>query len=134
MPLAATVPARPDHRAALGCLADGFRARAHCLSGQVLREYLAVSTRTIAVNGLGLTPSQALANVHQFGTRATLLPEDASVHARLLELLTEVGAASPQVHDANIVATMPAHGVRELVTLNPCDFERYVPRIGLQAP
>ena len=36
-----------------------------------------------------------------------------------------------QIHDANIVATMLAHGERRLLTLNPADFRRYGYRIEL---
>ena len=32
-----------------------------------------------------------------------------------------------QVHDANIVATMLAHGVGRLLTFNVADFQRFVP-------
>jgi predicted nucleic acid-binding protein len=134
--LAATVPARPDHLPALACLERGFAERALCLSGQVLREYVAVATRPIAANGLGLTHAQALENTRQFRQRATFLREDEHVHAALIALLQATGSVGKQVHDANIVATMLAHGVGELLTLNPRDFERYAPRIrvvGLDA-
>ncbi len=38
---------------------------------------------------------------------------------------------SRQVHDANIVATMLAHGERLLLTFNHADFRRYGDRIAL---
>lgn len=47
----------------------------------------------------------------------------------LFRLLDVVPCSGKQVRDANIVATMTAHGVRVLVTLNPRDFERFVPAI-----
>ncbi len=36
-----------------------------------------------------------------------------------------------QVHDANIVATMLAHGETRLLTANRSDFRRFEPRIEL---
>ena len=39
-----------------------------------------------------------------------------------------------QVHDANIVATMLAHGETRLLTFNTADFRRLVPLIEVVAP
>ena len=36
-----------------------------------------------------------------------------------------------QIHDANIVAAMLAHGERRLLTFNTADFRRYGDRIEL---
>jgi predicted nucleic acid-binding protein len=47
------------------------------------------------------------------------------VTANLLHLLTTVPVAGRQVHDANIVATMLAHGVPKLLTHNTADFARF---------
>jgi hypothetical protein len=44
------------------------------LSGQVLREYLSVSTWSAEQNGPGLNLSDALANVRAIRARTTLLP------------------------------------------------------------
>jgi predicted nucleic acid-binding protein len=38
------------------------------------------------------------------------------------------------VHDANIVATMLAHGERRLLTFNLADFARFRPPVELVAP
>ncbi len=51
---------------------------------------------------------------------------------RLLELLAEHPNAGKQVHDANIVATMHAHGVRRLLTFNTNDFRRFAGIIDLE--
>lgn len=39
-----------------------------------------------------------------------------------------------QVHDANIVATMLAHGEARLLTFNAADFRRFVPLIEAVVP
>lgn len=44
---------------------------------------------------------------------------------RLRHLLAQVECTGKQVHDANVVATMLEHDVREFVTLNAPDFERF---------
>lgn len=129
--LAATASARPWHAKALGRLEAGFATRAVALSGQVAREYLVVATRPAGVNGLGLAQADAIANLLQFLARARVLDEDANVRATLLDLLASVPCLGKQVHDANIAATMIAHGVRRLLTLNPQDFRRFEPRIDV---
>ena len=124
--LAATDEGRAEHHDALTILNDWpARATTLCVSGQIFREYLAVATRPADRNGLGLTPSDALANVQAIRERTTLLAEDAKVANRLLGLLADVGAGGKQVHDANVVATMLAHGIAVIVTMNLDDFARF---------
>ena len=47
------------------------------------------------------------------------------VTTNLLNLLTTITINGKQVHDANIVATMQAHGIPKLLTHNTTDFARY---------
>jgi len=96
-----------------------------CVSGQVLRELLAVSTRPPAANGLGLTLSDAIENARAILDRCSFLEETREVHKCLLAVLSDAGATGKQVHDANLVATMTAHGVTTLITDNPGHFARY---------
>ena len=49
----------------------------------------------------------------------------------LFSLCRGVRVAGRQIHDANIVATMLAHGERRLLTFNQRDFRRYGARIDL---
>jgi len=100
-------------------------------SGQILREYLSVSTRPVERNGLGLSQGDAVANVRALGVRLRLLSENEKVLARLLELLGGVDCAGKQVHDANLVATMLIHGVDTLVTLNVSDLKRFAPFVNV---
>lgn len=130
--LTATAPRRIGHAQAVALLEAGFADRSLFLSGQVLREYLAVATRPPAANGLGLTLTEALGNVNQFLERSNFLPEDEVVRDALLRLLAAVPSLGKQIHDANIAATMIAHGIRRLVTLNPGDFQRFVPSIEVE--
>ena len=51
--------------------------------------------------------------------------------AVLAVLCREVPVGGKQIHDANIAATMLAHGERRLLTLNVKDFRRYGERIEL---
>jgi predicted nucleic acid-binding protein len=51
-----------------------------------------------------------------------------------VELCRAVAVAGRQVHDANIVATMLAHGETRLLTMNRSDFRRFEPRIEIVEP
>lgn len=132
--LSATDTDRGDHLRALRLFSDlPGRGTALYASGQVMREYLSVATRPQAGNGLGLELAEALSNVRSFRSRTTLLAENVNVADRLLALLGETPCAGKQVHDASIVATMLAHGVDRLITINVGDFTRFQDRIALTA-
>lgn len=130
--LAATDESRTEHQDALALLNRWPDAdTALCVSGQILREYLAVATRPATSNGLGLKPAEAAGNVRAIRQQTALLPEDARVTERLLRLLDDTQFAGRQVHDANIVATMLVHGVGTVVTMNTTDFQRFAGYISV---
>jgi predicted nucleic acid-binding protein len=98
-------------------------------SRQVLREYLASTTRPGAVLP---PPLEALSEaVRQFEAEFQIADDDAAVTAMLLDLLQSRKVLGRQIHDANIVATMRRHNVFWLLTHNTVDFTRYVPDIGI---
>ena len=95
------------------------------ISGQVAREYHVVATRPVAANGLGLEAKLGWGNVENFLERCVMLEETKAVFESLSELIEAYGINGKKAHDANIVATMKAHRVENLVTLNPRDFKDY---------
>jgi predicted nucleic acid-binding protein len=124
--LAATDESRAEHHDALTILNDWPSGRTTlCVSGQILREYLAVATRPADANGLGLKSPDALGNVDAIRERATLLADGAKVTERLLGLLADIECGGKQVHDANVIATMLVHGIDTVVTMNVDDFARF---------
>jgi predicted nucleic acid-binding protein len=133
--LAATDKGRAEHRDALTVVNDWAAGDTTlCTSGQILREYLAVATRPVERNGLGLPLPDALGNVRAIRERTVFLAEDSKVADRLLGLLADVECGGKQVHDANVVATMLVHGIGTVVTMNLDDFsrfDRYVNLVGL---
>lgn len=130
--LTATDEGRAEHPQALLIFTD-WAARGTTLyaSGQIMREYLAVATRPTDQNGLGLKQTEAVANVRALRSRTSLLAEDGRVADRMLELMDQVPCGGKQVHDANVVATMLAHGIESLVTINIADFARFKHHIRL---
>jgi predicted nucleic acid-binding protein len=124
--LSATAPLRPLHRAALAVLNDWpNRGILLTSSSQVLREYLAVATRPVEANGLGLAVGDALANAAAFRGRFRLLVESEPAWDRLQALIATYGCKGKQVHDANLAALALASGVTRLVTANVGDFTRF---------
>jgi predicted nucleic acid-binding protein len=129
--LAATDEGRGEHRNALMIINEWVREVTLCTSGQILREYLAVATRPVERNGLGLKPADAVSNVRAIRERTAFLAEDARVADRLQQLLTDMECGGKQVHDANVVATMLTHGVGMVVTMNVADFARFEQYVSL---
>ena len=100
------------------------------ISRQVLREYLAVVTRP--QSWAAATPlEEALGDIDWMRESFELLEDGPSVTEALIALCREVHVGGRQIHDANIVATMLAHGERRLLTFNTADFRRYSDRIVL---
>ncbi len=100
------------------------------ISRQVLREYLSVVTRPQAWPG-AITREEAVDDVERLIADFDVLEDGPLVTASLLELCRAFPMGGRQVHDANIVATMLAHGERRLLTFNTTDFRRYADRIEL---
>ena len=100
------------------------------ISRQVLREYLAVMSRPGALTA-PIAVSALLADVRAFQTQFLVADDGPAVTAHLLNLLNSIPCAGKQVHDANIVATMLAHGIAKLLTHNVADFNRYAGLIAL---
>ena len=96
----------------------------------MLREYLAVVTRPQAW-AAPLAMADALDDVDRMSHDFELLEDGPSVTEALIALCREVAVGGRQIHDANIVATMLAHGERRLLTFNTADFRRYSDRIDL---
>ncbi len=104
------------------------------ISRQVLREYLATVTRPQTWSP-AIEMEAALAHVATLETAFSILEDGPKVTEMLKTLCREVAVAGRQVHDANIAATMLAHGERRLLTFNARDFRRYGERlevIGLE--
>ena len=94
------------------------------ISRQILREYLAAMTRP-QTWGKPLSLAGAMADATAFANRFGVLEDGPAVWDQLCELSRHYAFAGRQVHDANIVATMLAHGEGRLLTFNTGDFLRF---------
>ena len=100
------------------------------ISRQVVREYLAVTTRPQSwVSPLSM--SDALKDVVWLTSLFTVLEDGPAAMDELERLCRDIKLSGRQVHDANLVATMVAHGEHQLLTFNVKDFRRYGNRLEL---
>ena len=125
------IPGAPDHDAARASLERAFRDPEPLrISRQIMREYLAVVTRSQTWT-VAITHEEALDDVSRLIGSFEILEDGPVVTESLVALCREVPAGGRQIHDANIVATMLAHGESRLLTFNVSDFRRYSDRIEL---
>ncbi len=121
----------PDHDTARDSLERAFAGPEPLrISRQVIREYLSIVTRP-QIWPVALTREEALEDVARLIGSFEILEDGPLVTEWLTTLCQEVLVGGRQIHDANIVATMLAHGERRLLTFNTADFHRYRARIEL---
>ena len=125
------IPDTPDHDVAQASLARAWEGGGPLrISRQIVREYVSVVTRPQTWSS-GLTRQEALDDVDRMLGAFEVLEDGPNVTRLLLALCRELPVGGAQIHDANIVATMLAHGERRLLTFNAADFRRYATRIEL---
>ena len=103
-----------------------------CISRQIIREYLATVTRPQAAS-VPLAPAVAVGDAKRFAEIYTILEDGPAITDALLDVVARFATGGRQIHDANIVATMLAHGVRRLLTFNTADFARFGGMIDLES-
>ena len=101
------------------------------ISRQILREYLATLSRPQTFSS-PRNPVDLEADVARFLSTFLVAEDGPLVTLRLMDLLRTVPVGGKQVHDANIVATMLAHGIPRLLTHNTADFARFGGSIRLE--
>ena len=121
----------PNHHLARGSLERALQVPEPLrISRQVVREYLAVVTRPQTWR-VAMTREEAVKDATTLMDNFELLEDGPIVAEFLMTLCREVSVGGRQIHDANIVATMLAHGERRLLTFNTEDFIRFEDRIVL---
>lgn len=128
-----TISTAPEHLRARAALAQ-LRAQGRvAVPRQVLREYMAATTRPQTWSR-ALTLAEAVADINGFIRRFAILEDGQAVWDELIKLSRSFAFGGKQVHDANIVATMLAHGENRLLTFNEADFRRFGSLIDVVVP
>ncbi len=121
----ASIPESPLHLVAIETIQTLQEAGTELwISRQVLREYLATLTRPQAFTE-PIPIATLIAEIRFFANRFRIAEDNLQVTERLLALMEQVPIGGRQVHDANIVATMQAYGIGQLLTHNVADFNRF---------
>jgi predicted nucleic acid-binding protein len=118
-----THPMHGTARAAVSALQQGG-ATLHTVP-QNFYEFWVVATRPMAVNGLGLSVPQVLAEVARLTALFSFLPSTPAVYPEWLRLVGTLNVAGRTAHDARLVAAMAVHGITQLLTFNTPHFARY---------
>ncbi len=93
---------------------------------QNFAEFWNVCTRpTTARGGLGLSVPDADRRLARAERQFALLPDHPLQYRIWRTLIVAHAVRGKQVHDAQLVALMKAHGIDHILTLNGADFTRY---------
>lgn len=92
---------------------------------QCVYEFWSTCTRPVRVNGFGWESARTRSEVERLLSIFPLLPDVPEVFSRWLELVMTYRVSGKQAHDARLVASLKAHGVEGLLTLNGDDFRRF---------
>ena len=124
-------PEAPRHEMARSMLGRALQGSEPLrISRQVIREYLSVVTRPQPWP-IAITREESLDDANRLASNFDILEDGPVVTETLFVLCRDASVGGRQIHDANIVATMLAHGERRLLTFNTADFRRYGDRIEL---
>ena len=103
------------------------------ISRQILREYVSAITRP-QVWATPVPLAKAVAATRQYIGAFNLLEDGPLVWNEFERLSRSVLFGGKQVHDANLVATMLAHGETQLLTFNGAHFRRFSTMINIIEP
>lgn len=122
----------PFHKQALNAIKTAQQSgRPLWISRQVLREFMAARTRpqTFAQPS---TAEQTIERVRYLEERFQVADDTGAVTRQLIRLMNDFNMGGKQVHDANIVATMLAYQIPNLLTHNAADFKRFSSLIEIE--
>ena len=94
------------------------------ITPQVLIEFRNIATRSLAINGLGLSAVDTKALAATFEARFPLLADTPDVYPAWKALVGGLGVIGKQVHDARLVAVCHAYAVPHVLTFNISHFAR----------
>jgi predicted nucleic acid-binding protein len=119
-------PAHPQCEAARAAIkALIARGRELHIVPQNLVELWVVATRPIAQNGLGLSTTEAAAELVRLRSMFPLLPDPPAIYPVWETLVTQYRVIGKPAHDARLVAAMHVHGLTTILTFDRTGFSRY---------
>jgi predicted nucleic acid-binding protein len=117
-------PHHPAIRQALRLLRG--KGEAPVIAAQNAAEFWNVCTRPASARGgFGLSVAEADHRLRVIERLFPVLPESPAAYHLWRQLVVAHGVMGVQVHDARLAATMRAHNITQILTLNAPDFARY---------
>jgi predicted nucleic acid-binding protein len=95
------------------------------LVAQNLYDFWVASTRPVAQNGLGLEPSQTASELAKFKNQFALHDDTPAIRPAWEQLVMKYQVIGKNAHDARLVAAMITHSIKQILTFNTADFQRY---------
>jgi len=92
---------------------------------QNLFELWVVATRPASQNGLGLSTTEAAAELMRLKSMFPLLPDSPAIYPVWESLVIQYRVAGKPAHDARLVAAMLVHGLTTILTFDRTGFSRY---------
>jgi predicted nucleic acid-binding protein len=92
---------------------------------QNIVEFWNVCTRPLDKNGLGMTPTEAAAEVTKFEAILPLKLDVPDLYQQWRTLVEDYAVKGVNVHDARLVAVCVVHGLTHILSFNDRDFRRY---------
>ena len=96
-----------------------------CFTSQILGEFWNASTCPRGQNGLGLSITETDRLARVIKRDFEFLADSRDVHDRWRLLLVDHEIRGVQVHDTRLAASMFVHGIKQLLTVNVRDFQRF---------
>jgi predicted nucleic acid-binding protein len=116
-------PQRDTVRVAIKSLAA--RGRGLHIVPQNLMELWVVATRPPSQNGLGLSTTEAAAELMRLKSMFPLLPDTPAIYPVWESLVIQYRVSGKPAHDARLVAAMLVHGLTTILTFDKTGFSRY---------
>ncbi len=95
------------------------------VSIQNIAEFWNSATRPARNNGLGFSIEEAQVELAKLEGFFEVVHETLASYFIWKSLLSAYRVSGVQVHDARLVAVMKDHGIRQILTFNTADFQRY---------
>ncbi|MFN3689850.1 MAG: type II toxin-antitoxin system VapC family toxin [Fimbriimonadales bacterium] len=95
------------------------------LAPQCLYEFYVVATRPTDQNGLGRTPQAAGEHIRELMALFLFADDPRRIFDKWLQLCQDYQVSGRRAHDVRLVAWMVKKGVKDLLTLNPKDFQEF---------
>ena len=116
----------PQYEAAVQALETlPGRGRELHIVPQNLVELWVVATRPVPQNGLGLSTTEAAAELMRLKRMFPLLPDTPAIFSVWESLVIQYRVSGKPAHDARLVAAIQVHGLTAILTFDRTGFSRY---------